>query len=67
MLIIEPEGVLMEEEKKEEEKKEKEEEKLWCEHYREYVSIEEGCRHPNGYCPYRKQCVLYLSSKLKDF
>lgn len=47
--------------------KNSEEELLWCEQFKEYISIKKGCQHPKGYCPYRKQCILYLSLKLKDF
>jgi tRNA A37 methylthiotransferase MiaB len=52
---------------KEQKKKDQEEELIWCEHFKEYISIKEGCKHPQGYCPYRSQCILYLSSKFKDF
>jgi tRNA A37 methylthiotransferase MiaB len=57
----------MEGNKKEQHEKKEKEEKLWCEHYKEYVNVKEGCRHRDGYCPYRKQCILYLSAKFKDF
>jgi len=44
-----------------------EEELLWCEKFKEYVDRKKGCQHPKGYCPYRNQCILYLSLKFKDF
>ncbi len=44
-----------------------EKELLWCEQFKEYVDRKKGCQHPKGYCPYRKQCILYLSLKFKDF
>lgn len=47
--------------------KEKEEERLFCEKYKEYVSVKEGCKHPKEYCQFRKQCLLYFKSKFKDF
>jgi len=57
----------MEEKNIKKENKNPEEELLWCEQFKEYISIKKGCQHPKGYCPYRKQCILYLSLKLKDF
>jgi len=42
-------------------------EKLWCEHFKEYVRVEQGCKHPKGYCPHRSKCLLYLKDKFKDF
>lgn len=53
--------------KEKKEREEKEEEKPFCEKYKEYVSIKEGCKHPKEYCQFRKQCLLYFKSKFKDF
>ena len=44
-----------------------ENEKIWCEKFKEYVNIEEGCKHFQGFCPYRDRCLIFLQSKLKDF
>jgi len=44
-----------------------EENKLFCEKYKEWVDEGEGCRHKSDYCQFRKQCLIYLKEKFKDF
>ncbi len=55
----------MEEEDKEEKNKEgkEEEELVLCMKYQEYQRIEEGCKHPKEYCPYRQTCPIQLFGK----
>jgi hypothetical protein len=43
------------------------ENKLFCEKYKEWVDEGEGCRHKSDYCQFRKQCLIYLKEKFKDF
>ncbi len=54
----------MEEEKK---KKNEEEELVYCEKYKEYVKLSEGCKHPKDYCAFREKCLIHLYGKFKDF
>jgi hypothetical protein len=44
-----------------------EENKLFCEKYKEWVDEDEGCRHKSDYCQFRKQCLIHLKEKFKDF
>jgi hypothetical protein len=41
--------------------------KLFCEKYKEWVDEGEGCRHKSDYCQFRKQCLIYLKEKFKNF
>jgi len=34
-----------------------------CMKYQEYQRIEEGCKHPKEYCPYRQTCPIQLFGK----
>jgi hypothetical protein len=43
------------------------ENKLFCEKYIEWVDEDEGCRHKSDYCQFRKQCLIHLKEKFKDF
>ncbi|NPA40310.1 MAG: hypothetical protein GXO57_07705 [Thermodesulfobacteria bacterium] len=53
-----------EEDKEEKNKEGKEEEELvLCMKYQEYQRIEEGCKHPKEYCPYRQTCPIQLFGK----
>ncbi|WP_156955584.1 hypothetical protein [Thermodesulfobacterium hydrogeniphilum] len=56
-------------ENKEEKGKQKEEqaELAYCEKYREYVKLTDGCKHPKEYCAFREKCLIYLYKKFKDF
>ncbi len=40
-------------------------EKVLCFKYQEEQRIEEGCKHPKDYCPYRQSCLIYFYSKEK--
>jgi hypothetical protein len=53
--------------KKTQENNTDEENKLYCEKYQEWVKEEEGCKHKKEYCQFRKQCLISLREKLKDF
>ncbi len=48
-----------------EEEKEKKNEAI-CMKYQEEQSLEEGCKHPKDYCPYRQSCLIYFYSKEKS-
>ncbi len=35
----------------------------FCAKYNETQFLEEGCKHPNDYCPYRNSCLIYFYTK----
>ena len=39
------------------------EELVYCAKYQVYQKLEEGCKHPKEYCPYRQTCPLHLFNK----
>jgi hypothetical protein len=43
------------------------ERKLYCEKYQEWLEKGEGCKHKKEYCQFRKQCIIYINEKYKDF
>jgi len=47
----------------EKEKKEEKEDQVYCMKYQEYQKLEEGCKHPKEYCPYRESCPIHLFGK----
>ncbi len=49
-----------------EQNKELEEEKLFCEYFKEWINLKDGCRNLKEYCPYRKQCLIYFYLKNKE-
>ncbi len=42
------------------------EETGFCAKDNEYVPLEEGCRHPQDYCPHRQSCLIYFFQKEKE-
>jgi len=41
-------------------------EKVWCEKFKEYIELKRGCKNPQGYCPYRDRCMLFISLKMEE-
>ncbi len=35
----------------------------FCTKYNETQALEEGCKHPHDYCPYRESCLIYFYTK----
>lgn len=40
--------------------------KLYCEYFKKWVSLKEGCKNLNEYCPHRTQCLIYFHLKTKE-
>jgi hypothetical protein len=47
------------------ENKNKEHTEAFCLKYQETQALEEGCKHPNDYCPHRQSCLIHFYSKEK--
>lgn len=47
-------------------KKDQEVIKLYCEYFKEYRAVEEGCKNLKEFCPNRTQCLIYFYSKVKE-